>query len=675
MSIASRISQIEQHLTGDYSVLELAGADLTNVDKNIQNLKEQWQKRLLYFLNNGTNVIWNNWNKVTGKGTSIKLNNTLEANMKIELEGNTYQETTTGANLQKYSVRSSGIYNCASDGQITINGTPSSGISYAINQSGNEMALESGTYVVKVIGTLGGIADFIMNVDGTTTGYRLNSNNEFTFTLSSNANVRTLVNAIANTTYNANFYVTLAKNTATTERYTNGASPNPQYPQDVDVVTGDNTIVVSNKNLFDVTAFENQLVTGKILNDSGVEVADVSSTYSKYMIPVKANTTYYRKGAWQRMYVYDKNKTLLSRGSGVSGFNSSFTVEQDGYIGFQISNSYWASNKGQEQIEIGSQATTYIAHQGQEYTLNLGKNLVGTLYQGGIDLGGSGGTTGALNRIRTNFIKIDANSQYTISNEDTIVNQFGLGFYDKDRAFIGAYSSGGWVSIGTGVSITPIANAKYIMVAFRNSSNDNITPDLEYKIQIEKGAKTSYSPYFTPIELCKIGTYKDYLYKSGDKWYKHTEIGKVVFNGQETQWGLWFSTPGAFSCNNYIRSIDSSSTINCICDYYSNAYTRSYIRSNLANVDNVCATNGGELVLVNKTYATKEDFKTWLTTHNVTVYTILETPTETEITNSELINQLDSLLGAMSYLDQTNVNQENNNLASILNATALEEIS
>ena len=92
MSIATRIEAIEQHITDDYSVLELAGADLTNVDKNIQNLKQAWEERLLYFLANGTDVIWNNWlPKVTGTGENITLNNTVETKMKFVCKGNTGQ--------------------------------------------------------------------------------------------------------------------------------------------------------------------------------------------------------------------------------------------------------------------------------------------------------------------------------------------------------------------------------------------------------------------------------------------------------------------------------------------------------------------------------------------------------------------------------------------------------
>lgn len=94
MSIASRIEAIEEHLTDDYSVLTLAGADLTNVDKNILNLKPTWKERLLYFMNNGTQQVWDNWEKVNGTGTTLTLNNTVEAPMSLVYKGNTLQNGT-----------------------------------------------------------------------------------------------------------------------------------------------------------------------------------------------------------------------------------------------------------------------------------------------------------------------------------------------------------------------------------------------------------------------------------------------------------------------------------------------------------------------------------------------------------------------------------------------------
>ena len=76
-------------------------------------------------------------------------------------------------------------------------------------------------------------------------------------------------------------------------------------------------------------------------------------------------------------------------------------------------------------------------------------------------------------------------------------------------------------------------------------------------------------------------------------------------------------------------------------------------------------------VRLSSSYTSKTDFKNWLSTHNTIVYYVLATPTYTEITDSTLLSQLNAL--AKSYASQTNISQESNDLASILNATALSE--
>jgi hypothetical protein len=45
-------------------------------------------------MNNGIDVIWDNWEKVVGEGTELTLSNTEQAPMKVLLKGNTYQEGT-----------------------------------------------------------------------------------------------------------------------------------------------------------------------------------------------------------------------------------------------------------------------------------------------------------------------------------------------------------------------------------------------------------------------------------------------------------------------------------------------------------------------------------------------------------------------------------------------------
>lgn len=93
MSISSRINTIEEHIGDIYDTLELAGSDLTNVNKNIVNINSELKNNLKYYLANGTDTLWNNWEKVTGSGTEVTLNNTLKGKMNVGVSGNTKQAT------------------------------------------------------------------------------------------------------------------------------------------------------------------------------------------------------------------------------------------------------------------------------------------------------------------------------------------------------------------------------------------------------------------------------------------------------------------------------------------------------------------------------------------------------------------------------------------------------
>ena len=324
-------------------------------------------------------------------------------------------------------------------------------------------------------------------------------------------------------------------------------TPTPSSPIPVNVVSGDNEIVVCGKNLFDVTSFENQLVSGKILNDSGNEISDASSTYSKYKVFLKANTEYRLDGWWQRIYYYDTNGIFKSRSASISGgVNRSYTPTVDEYIGFQIYNSQWSEYKGQEQIEIGSSASTYEAYNGNTYNIDL--------------------------------------------------------------------PSG--------------------------------------------------------IELCKIGTYQDYIYKDSDKWYLHKEIGKVVLNGSETDWATrGGGTTYAYSCPNIF---DGNKTLG-ICSHWqfiqggaSDSQSYECIASANTNTSLAIFTNNSSL-------DTLANLKTWLGTNQPIVYYALATPTNTEITDTTLINQLEELYIAKSKEDQTNISQINNDLGFIISASALKK--
>ena len=151
MAIVDTIQSMYDNVSNAYNVLEVAGADLTNVDKNILNLKTTWQERLLYFMNNGTDVVWNNWDKVTGEGTSISLNNTLEGKMKIDLKGNTYQNSTTGKNKLPYTNDINETINSTKitgvKGTYTIQTTPTATVYQTYVNLVENYTIQSGDYL------------------------------------------------------------------------------------------------------------------------------------------------------------------------------------------------------------------------------------------------------------------------------------------------------------------------------------------------------------------------------------------------------------------------------------------------------------------------------------------------------------------------------------------------
>ena len=87
MSISDTITSIENHLSADYEGLENLGADLTGINKNIQNIRTI------------LDTIYNDLPKVTGEGTEVTLTPTRKGRLALIPKGNSTQETTTGKQL------------------------------------------------------------------------------------------------------------------------------------------------------------------------------------------------------------------------------------------------------------------------------------------------------------------------------------------------------------------------------------------------------------------------------------------------------------------------------------------------------------------------------------------------------------------------------------------------
>ena len=132
-------------------------------------------------------------------------------------------------------------------------------------------------------------------------------------------------------------------------------------------------------------------------------------------------------------------------------------------------------------------------------------------------------------------------------------------------------------------------------------------------------------------------------YNSKDKWLLHKEIGKVVLNGTEN-WLLYGTgTPNYFY---YCYKQMTPNAVGGISNYYK--YTE--VGSGNTNQGIYGITN-----YVRVRYGTEDtiaNYKSWLNTHNIIFYYILANPTIEEITNSDLISQLNAieLIGGLNNI-------------------------
>ena len=292
----------------------------------------------------------------------------------------------------------------------------------------------------------------------------------------------------------------------------------------------------------------------------------------------------------------------------------------------------------------------------QNYEVNLGKNLLSSLWESGSYDSSTGGKTPNGSMTRTaNRISVNPNTAYIIS-----VNGSGVAMnvysYNAAGTFLGHQLVANSASFSTG------PNTRYITM----SRNANIDTS---KAQLERGSIiTQFAPYFTPIELCKIDNYQDYIYKSSGKWYVRKEIGKEIADGSE-EWGqssytntsilsaystgITAAVSGSFTYSdefNYIATVSGSTTSEYVSHYNTNQLRIGILKSRLSSADIT-------------------GFKAWLASNPATIYYVLATPTDTEITDEALVAQLDTI---EQWLTRYGYNATvSGNLPIIIDRTAL----
>lgn len=263
-----------------------------------------------------------NATETDAEGVNFTLENTENGAglLDVKLKGNTYQEQTDGANLLKIvkdSATINGItFTQNSDGSIGVKGTATANATFSSTTM--QPITPSSRYTIS--GCPSG---------GSTTTYRLllrvrNSNGTNIFTSSETGSSLTInvpadavqilgeIIVYSGQTIDATFYpmVNAGSTALPYEPYTYGPSPNPNYPQDIDVVTGDNTITLKNSD-----DTETQSFTLSLGNNELCKIGD----YQDYIYP--ANNTWYIHKEIPKV-IFNGNETWTQVISSIWGTNA-----------------------------------------------------------------------------------------------------------------------------------------------------------------------------------------------------------------------------------------------------------------------------------------------------------------------------------------------------------------
>lgn len=617
----------------------------------------------------------------------------------VQIDGETSQQTYSGKNLFGIPTGTINGITCTrlADGGYKLNGT-ASGIAkfmtdFSLTSTAHTMSYTASSAVNGVI-----LRTRIYQADGfgaIQDGMSINSTRG---SVTSSKSFGQIMIDIAKGTVLSDFIIypqlELGSSATPFEPYVGGVpAPNPDYPQAVNTVTGRQMVKVEGKNLYrsnnQTTTWDGASVTtdGSEITFTGNSNGSSSMTYSRQGIPISipSGTTLTVSAktvsgkAWDSGTIRVGVKLYYSDGTnsnlwvpdyypGAFGTTKSTTITPSKDVISMSPAGYSYSAKGITdpvtfvcQLELGNQSSAYEPYQGQSYEIDLAsKNLFDVSKAQDYKWlnAGTGWIIDSSDKnIVSEYIHVEVGKTYTISGIDGL--QWNLFSY----AYPGAY---GTREIANSTTIrTYTATAEWLRFAVGGGDAIAIKGD----IQLEEGSTPTTFESFWQIELCKIGTYQDYIYKSGGKWYVHKATQKIVYNGSET-WNTWNnkdSCMGFYHTDLTLAVIGAETRRNgaLFCDKFSETALRGDIAVGNVEAMKQCGGAGNQYIAIGVELGRLSDtstsanaiasFKTWLSSNTPIFYGTLATPTDTEITNQALVAQLEALAAATMYNPQTNI--------------------
>lgn len=612
----------------------------------------------------------------TKEGLEIIVNNSLIATIKDwEFSGNSSQFSTTGKNKLDFDTLfgAASILTKNADGSYTVTGDGTSkGATVDVNIPAGDYYL-SVDYVAKNNVTTSGDGNLLaMNIfydDNTSSwgtlilstsvvGTRLS----FKISETNKAIKKIYLGQFSRFTGGTVTFKNVQIGTdAVYEPFTNGIpAPNPDYPYPVKTVTGENSLIIQNENLFDIADGTYTAQGARMTFKDGV--ATVSFTASSSLgvnvplakpIKLKANQPYTRKnftnGAYPYITLKDENNDNIDAMTYSDNGVKTYTPTEDIYV---YSLYFWFSIKEYGEIKPmlvkGSTAPSeYVPHEEQNYQLSLGNIELCKVgdYQDYIygssdvsyNLFDSANPNTYLNAngvlqdkdgaSSTGYIKASEGEIYTIWSEIRS-NGVVIASYDENYNLLLRSAI-----TGTEITHTCPANTKYIMASNYLGMSTNTL--------LIKGSEVK--PYFP--------------YGQVGMWCKREYIGKLVID--ETQ-NILKNSSDASNCLYYINLtshkaggavISDKLTVKTLAQI-NGGNGIDYVGIGVLNNNKSIYFNIGHYLETN----TVAGAKSYLANNNILVCYPLDTPQYIPITDTTLINQLNNIYNnAHSYNGVTNI--------------------
>ena len=380
-TISEKLTYLNDTKTKLKNVINYAGANITN--DTFRSYPEKLYDKFVDFVTNGTDSLYSSLPKVTGEDTELTLNNTANGVLKLDFKGNTSQKSTSGKNLlnvnyDSYTFDTSNISQ-QSIGNLNLTAGITYYISYTIenattSNTRNTPYLQLSSSSTKIYESSS--ANYNLTAGRKVWQYTPSESGIYIFGYWGHSPSVDLTIS--------NFMISTSNDT-TYEPYTNGPSPNPDYSQQIHVVTGDNDVKIENRNLFNtITA---NLVQKGIASATG-ELTDDNKTRleTNNLILLKAGTYTISNAICNSVWIwaYDLNKTYQYQKIMTNWYNDysyTFTINEDLYIRFlwrmQDNSVIDINSNFNIQLNIGNQTVPYTPHQEQTYRVDFGgKNKV-----------------------------------------------------------------------------------------------------------------------------------------------------------------------------------------------------------------------------------------------------------------------------------------------------------